>query len=220
MRGLINIFLTVSFVGSAAAQTIDDWLVVDAVAAVHRRENSKLEEIEGKQQKLILATTAMSTSSVLLVTTEQKLHRGLERVYDVIDNAELILQIVKTSREIMDIQDKILEISIDQPELAVVSAAYEVHFLKKASAAMLRLLAATKESRFNLMDNKQRLDLLGNTADTLQEIRLECIKLYRIIESIRLTLDLGLLAELEPLEIDFSAAIDEMEQEIENLIQE
>ena len=211
---LLTILFTVFF--TLCNAQVDDTIYLTAISEAHEAEDNLLDEIEDKQLDISYATTAMSVSSVLMANTEQKLHKGLILVYDIIDNAEVILQILKTSKEIMDIQDLILDASQGDDEIMVMSAAFEVVWLKKASAVLLQLLMATKESKFSIMSNAQRLELLSNTAKSLKEIKNETLKLYHLVESLKRLnwLDSG----TTQIDFNFENAIEEMEEQINRLM--
>lgn len=198
------------------AQSADDFIYVAIIAEVHESEDNRLDEIEEKQMLLTSATTAMSVSSVLMANTERKLHKGLIQVYDLIDNAEVVLQIIKTSQKIMAVQDRILEHAQTYPEVLPIAASYEVIWMQKASAVLLQLLMATKESKFSIMNNAQRLTLLHSTADSLKAIERETWEIYKLIENFSLV-QLFDAADVEFL-IDFQEEIDNMQIQIDNLV--
>jgi hypothetical protein len=214
---MIRIFILFSFFICVTANAqIDNYVYIAALSNVHRAEDNRLDDIEERQMLLTSATTAMSVSSVLMANTESKLHAGLVRVYDLIENAEVILQIVKTSQEIMQIQDRILEHALQYPEVMPIAASYEVVWMLKASNVLLQLLLATQESKFNLMSGAQRLMLLHNTADALKEIQEETWVLYRQIEGYSAATVLEQI--LPPLTIDFTEVITNAEERINNLV--
>ena len=200
---------------TAKAQ-VDNYVYIAALSNVHRAEDNRLDDIEERQMLLTSATTAMSVSSVLMANTERKLHAGLIRVYDLIENAEVVLQIIKTSQEIMQIQDRILEHALEYPEVMPAAASYEVVWMIKASNVLLRLLMATQESKFNLMNNAQRLALLHGAADALKEIKEETWQLYSLIEGYSATTVLG---EVLPVfTVDFNQVTIDIQEKIDNLV--
>ncbi len=195
---------------------VDDTIYLTAISEVHEAEDELLDEIEDKQLQLSYAATAMSVSSTLMANTEQKLHKGLILVYDIIDNAEVILQIIKTSKEIMDVQDLILDESQGNDEIMVISAGFEIAWMRKASAVLLQLLMSTKEAKFSIMSNAQRLQLLHDTADSLKEIKEETLSLYSLVTSMK---QIDLLDATEVvITVNFQEAIEQMEQQIDELI--
>lgn len=195
---------------------VDDTVYLTAISEVHEAEDELLDEIEDKQLQLSYAATAMSVSSTLMANTEQKLHKGLILVYDIIDNAEVILQIIKTSKEIMDVQDLILDESQGNDEIMVISAGFEIAWMRKASAVLLQLLMSTKEAKFSIMSNAQRLQLLHDTADSLKEIKEETLSLYSLVTSMK---QIDLLDATEVvITVNFQEAIEQMEQHIDELI--
>lgn len=215
IRKPILILTMLALVAQTYAQ-VDDTIYLTAISEVHEAEDKLLDEIEDKQLQLSYAATAMSVSSTLMANTEQKLHKGLILVYDIIDNAEVILQIIKTSKEIMDVQDLILEESQGNDEIMVISAGFEIAWMRKASAVLLQLLMSTKEAKFSIMSNSQRLQLLHGTADSLKEIKEETLSLYSLVKSMK-QIDLLEAAEVV-ITVNFQEAIEQMEQQIDELI--
>lgn len=215
MAKVTTTLMILLFVVYGQAQ-VDDTIYLTAISEVHSSEDRMLDDIENKQLQISYASTAMSVSGVLMSNTEQKLHKGLILVYDIIDNAEVILQIIKTSKEIMDIQDLILEESRGNDEIMVISAGFEIAWMRKASAILLQLLMSTKEAKFSIMSNAQRLQLLHNTADSLKEIKAETLTLYSLVKSMK---NIDLLEATEVIiTVNFERAIQEMEQQIEELV--
>lgn len=215
IRKPILILTMLALVAQTYAQ-VDDTIYLTAISEVHEEEDKLLDEIEVKQLQLSYAATAMSVSSTLMANTEQKLHKGLILVYDIIDNAEVILQIIKTSKEIMDVQDLILEESQGNDEIMVISAGFEIAWMRKASAVLLQLLMSTKEAKFSIMSNSQRLQLLHGTADSLKDIKKETLSLYSLVKSMK-QIDLLEAAEVV-ITVNFQEAIEQMEQQIDELI--
>lgn len=213
-----NVYIIIIFfcVHLTISAQVDNTIYIAAMTEIQEPEDKLLDEVEEKQMQLTYATTAMSYASVLMANTETKLHKGLVLVYDVIDNAEVILQIIKTSKDIMTIQDQILETSQDNPDLMLVAAYYEVDWLRKASAVVTQLIIATKESKFSIMSNYQRLELLHMTADSLKEIKSKTLAVQKMLNSYKAVLDIELAEVI--LEYDFQTAIDNINLEINDLL--
>lgn len=194
---------------------IDNTIYIGAMTEIQEPEDKLIDKIEDKQVTLTYSTTAMSVSSVLMANTEMKLHKGLTEVYKLIDNAGIILTVLNESKQILEIQDAILEESKGEPELMAYSAYHEVVWIKKSYAVMVQLIMATKESKFSLLSNFQRLELLHNTAEALKEIKKETIKLYLKVKAMKTVINLEIGEIL--LEYDFSEEIEYMEIQIANL---
>lgn len=214
IQKLIIVVFIVSYI-SLNGQTIDDWISIASIANVHKKEKEYLDKIELKQAVLTAPSTALSVAGALTIKTEHRLHKGLAHVYNLIDNAEIIIILVKHSQDIIQVQDQILSFVEDKPEIAPIAAYYEIQFLRESTSAMVKLIMAIKESRFNMMKNKQRLDLLYAAADTLKVIREKSLKLYSFIEALH---KLNILdIDSAPIKIDLTKIIQEMENEIQTI---
>lgn len=214
----MKIYLTLSFLIAVLYSSygqIDNTIYITAMTEIQEVEDKLIDKIEDKQVTLTYATTAMSISSVLMANTELKLHKGLTEVYKLIDNAGIILTVLNESKQILEIQDAILEQSKGEPELMAYSAYHEVVWIKKSYAVMVQLIMATKESKFSLLSNHQRLELLHNTAEALKEIKNETVKLYLKVKAMKTVINLE-AAEII-MEYDFNKEIEDMKIQIANL---
>jgi len=216
MRKFIITLVALLCFSLMSAQTIDDWIAVASVANVHKKEKEHLDKMKLKQAALVAPTTALSSAAALTIKTEHRLHKGLAHVYNLIDNAEIILLLVKHSKDIIEVQDAIYGFVQDKPDIAPIAAFYEVQYLKRTTDAMVKLIMAIKESRLNIMKNKQRLDLLYGAADTLKLIRDDSFKLYSFIEYLHKLG--GINIDTVPILIDLDGIVAEMKNEIETIL--
>ena len=174
---IFSVLTTVSF-----GQT-DDYIVVAAVASVHKAERDLLDEIELNQEKILIPTTLLAYSTAELIFVEQKLHRAYEKVQVIVDNAQVFLQIIEFSKDIIELQDMTYEIAKDRPELMLLAGKAEIDLIKEATAIMTNLLMVTKESKFNLMNNKQRLDVMQKVLHDLSDLKETAFFIYKLVES-------------------------------------
>jgi len=77
----------------------DDYIIVVAVASVHKAERDLLDEIEWNQENILIPTTILAYSTAELILVEQKLHRAYENVQLIIDNVQIFLQIIEFSSQ-------------------------------------------------------------------------------------------------------------------------
>ncbi len=152
------------------AQNIDDWFSVNAIAEWHEREQELLKDIEKNQDKILVATTLMAESTARIMVVEKRLHSAYSEVRSVVENAQLFVRIINRAGDIIQIQKDIFKIAEDHPKAMLLAAHAELEMLKSATDAMVQLLMATKETKFNLLNNKQRLDLMQRVSVTLDEI--------------------------------------------------
>ncbi len=199
--------------GLQAQNPLDTGFYLGAITDVHRKEHRMLSEMELKQVALTNATTAIAISSTLYAKTETKLYKSISSINDIIAHSSPVISIVKSSKKIMAIQDKILALSKTNPDIAPIAAEAEVLWLQKASHYMLQLLMATKGSNFSIMSNAQRINLLNQTAEELALIVKETINLYNILYLVSKE-EANLL---EPIIYDVEPAIQEAKKQIENL---
>lgn len=199
------------FVPNTTAQSIDDWFSIATIANVHRKEKEHLDKMFEKQAILAAPSTALSVASALTIRTEHRLHSGLEHVHNLIDNAQVIVLLINTSRDILGTQDFILDYVQDKPEIAPLAAYYEVVLLKQSARAMVNLILAIKESRFNLMTNSERLSILYHSLDVLKEISLKSHQLAGFLQTIHFSdmvrqgLNENILLNIDALLIEMNA---------------
>ncbi len=159
------------FTLTISAQGIDDVFSVNAVAYWHEREQELLVEIQDGQTQILVATTTMAYAAAELMATEKRLHKAYNTLEGIVDNAEIILDIIRLSEEIIEQQDLLFEYASEHEEQMILAASLEVELLKRATDAIVYLLSATKETKFNLMNNKQRLEMLERVRNILVEIK-------------------------------------------------
>ncbi len=192
----------------------DDYIIVAAVASIHKKERDLLDEIEENQQKILVPTTLLAYATAELIIVEQKLHRAFENVQLVIDNAQIIFQIIDFSRDIIELQDKTYELAKDRPELMLLAGKSELELVKEATVIMTNFLMATKESKFNLINNKQRLDLLQKVSGDLSKLKETAYFIYKLVQSSIYTngLDLVILNTLE-LDVKYNEIYQDLKRE-------
>ncbi len=173
----------------------DDYIIVAAVASVHKAERDLLDEIEWNQENILIPTTILAYSTAELILVEQKLHRAYENVQLIIDNAQIFLQIIEFSKDIIELQDKTYEIAKDRPELMLLAGKAEIELIKEAIAIMTNLLMATKESKFNLMNNKQRLDVMLKVSEDLNNLKETAFFIYKLVQSLIYTNGLDIVIQ-------------------------
>lgn len=192
----------------------DDYVIVAAVASIHKKERDLLDEIEENQQKILVPTTLLAYATAELIIVEQKLHRAFDNVQLVIDNAQIIFQIIDFSKDIVALQDKTYELAKDRPELMLLAGKSELELVKEATVIMTNFLMATKESKFNLINNKQRLDLLQKVSGDLSKLKETAYFIYKLVQSSIYTngLDLVILNTLE-LDVKYNEIYQDLKRE-------
>lgn len=196
----------------------DDYIIVAAVASIHKKERDLLDKIEENQQKILVPTTLLAYATAELIIVEQKLHRAFENVQLVIDNAQIIFQIIDFSRDIIELQDKTYELAKDRPELMLLAGKSELELVKEATVIMTNFLMATKESKFNLINNKQRLDLLQKVSGDLSKLKETAYFIYKLVQSSIYTngLDLVILNTLE-LDVKYNEIYQDLKREYDQI---
>jgi len=173
----------------------DDYIVVAAVASVHKAERNLLDEIEKNQENILIPTTLLAYTTAELIFVEQKLHNAYEKVQVIIDNAQIFLQIMDFSKDIIVLQDKTYDLAKDRPELMLIAAKAEIDLVKEATAIMINLLMVTKESKFNLMNNKQRLDVMYKVFLDLRDLKARAFFIYKLVQSSIFTKGIDLIIQ-------------------------
>lgn len=186
---IFSVLTTLSF-----GQT-DDYIVVAAVASVHKAERNLLDEIEKNQENILIPTTLLAYTTAELIFVEQKLHNAYEKVQVIIDNAQIFLQIMDFSKDIIVLQDKTYDLAKDRPELMLIAAKAEIDLVKEATAIMINLLMVTKESKFNLMNNKQRLDVMYKVFLDLRDLKARAFFIYKLVQSSIFTKGIDLIIQ-------------------------
>lgn len=219
----LSLFL-ISTIGFAQdlEQTLNDASVVTSVMNTHKRENKRLVKIENNQAKIIVPTMITARKAVKLSLRQQRLYNSLYKIFDVVDNLQLFLKILNESDEIADALKELYELSKDHPEATTLAAYSELFVLKKSVGVLGNLFRATQQSKFNLMNNVQRIELMGRCLDDLISLKtyIYYIKTL-VIASINTELYTDIVHNGEEQEgIDFSDLLTNLESDFEEIFPE
>lgn len=171
MRKFAFILITLLSISSVYSQyeETNDPIVVTAVAVAHKEESDLLKEIDKKQARILVPTTLTATQTVQLSLRQQRLFNAMYKLYDAVDNLQLIYQISVVSVDIMDKLDAIYNLVKDNPETKAIAGIIHSNVLIENVKTLADLFKATLQSKVNLINNKQRLELLVKTLDSLTQ---------------------------------------------------
>lgn len=145
--------------------------IVAAVSLGHYVENQNLKQIVQNEVQITALQTAIAQETFVIKELEQKLFNSLSNVQSVITNAQQVIDITKLGEDIGFYQQKIAEAAGEDPQLVIVALEAEVIFLEKSANLLTEIFLATIGGETNLMNNKERLDLLDRILDDMTELR-------------------------------------------------
>lgn len=168
---LLLVLFSASLFAQDLEQTLNDISVITVVKNTHKRENARLEEIEENQVKILIPTTITSKKTVELSLRQERMYNSLYKVFDAVDNLQLFLKILNESDDIYKALEDLYDISKEHPKAATVAGFSEFFVLKQSVTILGDLFRATQQSKFNLMNNAQRIKLMGRCLDSLVALK-------------------------------------------------
>lgn len=182
------------------AKAQGDAAIVAAVSLGHYVENENLKKVVENELQIMGLQTIIAEETFVIKELEQKLYRSLSTVQSVITDAQTILDITQMGQDIAFYQQQIAITAADDPELVIVALEYEAYFLQKSANLLTEIFLATVGGDTNLMDNKQRLDLLYRILTDMTDLRNMS---YALLKQMRAATFVNVLEQVDALTFDW-----------------
>ncbi len=179
---------------------VGDAAIVAAVSLGHYVENQNLKKIVENEAEIMALQTVIAQETFVIKELEQKLYKSLSTVQSVIANAQQVLDIAQMGEDIAYYQEQIAITAAQDPQLVIIALEFERHFLRKSADLLTQIFLATIGGDTNLMDNKQRLDLLYRILNDMQELRNQS---YVLLKQMRVATWVNVLEAADALTFDW-----------------
>lgn len=156
---------------SNAQVVVFDPSVVSTLVVNHNVQNANLSQIKDNEGKIAATQLLITAQMETIKQLEQKMHNSLSTVQGVISSAKGIIRASEIVKEISQYQTQMIEIAGQDPELGLVAAKTEYMLVQRTSDLLEYIFVATIGGDVNLMNNKQRLDLITHVVDELRFMR-------------------------------------------------
>ena len=161
----------------------DGAVVAGGILTTSALEQGFLDDIESDQDKILISAAITAIEIAALTTVENKLLKSLTSVKSIVNDAQVLLRISRASQDIIQWQDKTYQIAEDHPELIPLIAQHEIKLIREVTYLMKDLLIATTESNTNLLNNKERIDVMKLVLSEIEEVRDKAYEMYTLIQT-------------------------------------
>lgn len=173
---IVNLFSAYAQYGADGA------VVLGGIISTAILEQGHLDDIESDQERILISSAVIALETAALAAVEKKLLDGLSEVDDIINSAKIILKIYKYTEDIFAWQEKTFEVVKKKPELLSIATEQEIKLIREVAYLMNDLIIATKKSETNLLNNKNRLDIMRMVLSEILELRDSAQKFYYLLK--------------------------------------
>ncbi|RLD86657.1 MAG: hypothetical protein DRJ07_00225 [Bacteroidetes bacterium] len=176
------LFMIVNLFSAYAQYGADGAVVLGGIISTAILEQGHLDDIESDQERILISSAVIALETAALAAVEKKLLDGLSEVDDIINSAKIILKIYKYTEDIFAWQEKTFEVVKEKPELLSIATEQEIKLIREVAYLMNDLIIATKKSETNLLNNKNRLDIMRMVLSEILELRDSAQKFYYLLK--------------------------------------
>lgn len=173
---IVNLFSAYAQYGADGA------VVLGGIISTAILEQGHLDDIESDQERILISSAVIALETAALAAVEKKLLDGLSEVDDIINSAKIILKIYKYTEDIFAWQEKTFEVVKEKPELLSIATEQEIKLIREVAYLLNDLIIATKKSETNLLNNKNRLDIMHMVLSEILELRDSAQKFYYLLK--------------------------------------
>ena len=173
---IVNLFSAYAQYGADGA------VVLGGIISTAILEQGHLDDIESDQERILISSAVIALETAALAAVEKKLLDGLSEVDDIVNSAKIILKIYKYTEDIFAWQEKTFEVVKEKPELLSIATEQEIKLIREVAYLMNDLIIATKKSETNLLNNKNRLDIMRMVLSEILELRDSAQKFYYLLK--------------------------------------
>lgn len=173
---IVNLFSAYAQYGADGA------VVLGGIISTAILEQGHLDDIESDQERILISSAVIALETAALAAVEKKLLDGLSEVDDIINSAKIILKIYKYTEDIFAWQEKTFEVVKEKPELLSIATEQEIKLIREVAYLLNDLIIATKKSETNLLNNKNRLDIMRMVLSEILELRDSAQKFYYLLK--------------------------------------
>lgn len=164
---------------SFCQKVVFDPVLCSGLFATHAEAMTEWNTINTEQKKIILSQTTTMGMLTQIKKTEKKIYDYLSKVNDVVKNVKDLAYAYEISVGIKKNMNKIISLTASDPELQIVSVKTESFLLKRSADLMLYIAnMALKGGDQNLLDNKQRTDIIIHVIKELSIMRSLTFSIY------------------------------------------
>lgn len=178
------------------SQSPGDAAIVAAVSLGHYVENENLKKIRDNEAVIMGLQTTIAVETDAIKRLQEKLYESLSTVQAFINDAQTIREIVRTGDQIGEYQRRMAEIVAEDPELVIIALEAEAFLLEQSASLLAEIALAVLGGDANLMNNKERMDLLHHILERMVQLR---TMTYSLMKKMEMATGLEIVEALEDL---------------------
>ena len=168
---LILIFVSINSI-SFAQKAVFDISCVETLIANHKVQHTSFTNMKNREIEMSALQRQIASKMTQIEYFQSVFYNSLKSVEAIVKTGKDIIYCTDIAKDIGKYQKKMLELAADQPSLVLVAAKTELELVNRTSD-LTQFIYQTiiVGTDVNLMDNKQRLDLLKHVILELRQMR-------------------------------------------------
>ena len=198
---LILIIQLFTFNIAMAQQLVFDPAVVSTLVINHTAQQTALKDIKNSEAEIAAAQKVIAVQMSYIKELEKKMYNSLKNVSIVITGAKDIIYASRIAADIGKYQQQMLEIATGDPILLAVAIKTEAALIQRTADLFTYIYTvAIIGGDINLMNNKERLDIIKHV---VRELRIMRGMAYGIVRRMRVAKYAGVMKTLNPFSLNY-----------------
>ena len=198
---LILIIQLFAFNFAMAQQLVFDPAVVSTLVLNHTAQQTALKDIKKSEAEIAAAQKVIAVQMIYIKELEQKMYNSLKNVSIVIMGAKDIIYASRIAADIGTYQQQMVEIATGDPILLAVAVKTEAALIQRTADLFTYIYTvAVIGGDINLMNNKERLDIIKHV---VRELRIMRGMAYGIVRRMRVARYAGVMKTLNPFSLNY-----------------
>jgi len=146
----------------------------------HEAQQRVLVDIKEKETTIATAQATIASQMMVIRELKQKVYHSMSRVNAIVRDSKSIIYAIDIAKDIGEYQAKMVEMAAGDPVLTIVAIKAEAELITRTAALFTYIYTtAIIGGDINLMDNKQRLDIIRHVVSELRTMRGIAYGIYR-----------------------------------------
>lgn len=190
MKKLILLLLVSTFYNLIAQQAVIDVGAIGAIVSTHAVQNENLEKIRNSESKIALLQAKIAFRQEQIRALQVKVYNARKSAMSWVTTVSGITKSYSLASNIVTYQNKIFDVAGNNVALNVIALSMQVECAERSYILMQDIVNALLGGEIagkpiNLMDSKQRLDLIFRVNKELRLLRGMVYGVYRKIRKIK-----------------------------------
>ncbi len=185
---------------TGAQQIVWDPTVTSTLVLNHRAQQEKLLDIRNNESRIMVAQTFISRKVEQIREIEQKMHERLKTVSTVVKDGKNIVYASAIARDIGKYQGQMIDHAKGNNALLIVAYQTEKALIERTADLFTYISGALVGGDFNLLDNKQRHDIILHVVNELRAMRGLA---YGVARRMRIARRAGIWKTLNPFDVNY-----------------